>query len=70
MAGVIGNREYNLRRVPVLLLMGVGCASTAVRWGLIWAFPVPSVILMSNVLHMFGFGLALIAFEFRAATNG
>lgn len=49
-----------LRRVPVLLLMGVGCASTAVRWGLIWAFPVPSVILMSNVLHMFGFGLAYL----------
>jgi len=52
--------QRHLRRVPVLVLMGIGCASIALRWGLIWAFPMPSIILLSNVLHMFGFGLAYL----------
>jgi MFS transporter, PPP family, 3-phenylpropionic acid transporter len=47
-----------VRRFPLLTLLYLALLGTAVRWGLLAAFPErPGVMLFAQTLHLFGFGL-------------
>lgn len=50
-----------LARSPILLLMFLGAAATAVRWLLVWYLDSPGMVTLTNVLHMFTFGVAYLA---------
>ncbi len=51
-------------RAPILVPMFLGAASIGMRWLLVWAFPSVVPILLTNVLHMFSFGVAYLAAVF------
>lgn len=53
-----------LLRLPILVPMFLGAASIGLRWFLVWAFPHVAPILMTNVLHMFSFGVAYLVAVF------
>ncbi len=51
-------------RLPILVPMFLGAASISLRWLLVFAFPDVVPILLTNVLHMFSFGVAYLVAVF------